>query len=131
MIKQISIVTGFIAISLGACHQKSEIVPASAVVTINMLSPAEGQVYQAGDTVWMRADVSYSTQMHGYALTVEDTSDSNIFYDEEEHVHNDHFSINSYWVATSATPNILQVKLAVAASHEAAPTIVYRTIHIQ
>ncbi len=120
-----------IAITFSACQKKDTTTPDASKVTINITSPVPAQVFRNGDTMHMVATVSYPSELHGYELKISDSATGNILYDEDEHVHNDHFEINSTWVDTATTAATLKLELTVEVDHagtEAEKTIYFNYV---
>lgn len=111
---------------LASCQRSDDVAPDAANVTITVANPAEGQTFRHGDTVFVNAAVQYVSELHGYELTISDAADSTVFFSEDDHVHDDHFSISRYWVDTLRQPADLEVRLTAEIDHnghEASKTI--------
>ena len=117
-----------LALTFSACQKKDTTTPDAANVTISITAPVAEQLFRRGDTVHINATVSYPSELHGYELKIVDSATGNILYDEDEHVHNDHFDINSTWVDTATTAATLKLELTVEVDHngtEATKTIYF------
>lgn len=115
-----SIIATAIAISIAAigCQKKDNTTPTPSAVDISIASPTASTVYHNGDTVFMNADIAYSTELHGYEVKVTDTASGLIVYDDDQHVHDDHFSIRDKWVGAGNTALVYKLAIIVALDHD-------------
>jgi len=107
-----------IAGSILSCQKKNETTADPAKVTINITSPAKGQVYHNGDSVSINADITYTTELHGYEVKIIDTSTGFVVYDQTEHVHDDHFSIRYTWADSVTKQTGLKLSIITAIDHD-------------
>ena len=113
------IILAFILITaLYSCQKKDKITATPDSVVINITSPASGQAYHTGDTVFINADVSYPSELHGYEIKVIDTASGYILYDDVQHVHDDHFSISDKWLCSGTQAIGLKLTLTAAIDHD-------------
>lgn len=107
-----------VLIALSACQKKDDTTPDAGKVEMNITSPQPGQVFRNGDTVYINATVSYPSELHGYEVKIEDTATGITLYDDDQHVHTDHFVIADKWVGTSAQPATLKLTLITEIDHD-------------
>jgi len=108
-----------LALTLYGCAQKKEdVAPDSSQVKITIQSPAEGQTFRTGDTVFLKALVNYVSEMHGYELTLRNAADSTVLYENDQHVHTDNFNIADYWIDTLSGPADIRLTLSAEIDHE-------------
>lgn len=101
------------------CQKKNEIPVQPDKVAIELMSPSEHQAYKKGDTVFIKADVNYVSQLHGYAVIITDKTTGKTFYNNEDHAHGDHFSIDEYWVDTLGNSNeALKLEVIAVIDHD-------------
>ncbi len=105
------------AITLTACHKKASDPVPQYFPSINILSPQAGHIYHNGDTVIVRATVTYDGELHGYEARVTDTVTGAVAFDQAEHVHADSFYVDKYYVASGAQPLTLRLKLSAETDH--------------
>lgn len=124
-------ILGVILLAIGASScQKKDNTPATAdQVQINIMSPTPGQIFQQGDSVHLNAKVTFVTELHGYELKITDTATGFIVYDDDEHVHDDHFDISDVWLDTLAQPATLRLDLEAVVDHDG--TVATKTIYLQ
>jgi hypothetical protein len=109
----------FAATILFAACQKKDNTPADPdKVNIAWTQPYDGQEYHKGDTVFINSDITYSTELHGYEISITDSATGTVYFADDEHVHGDHFSINEFWVDTLSSPAKLKVQLTVEIDHD-------------
>ena len=112
--------------ALSACQKKTDTVadPSKAVITIT--APLPGHTYHSGDTVHIKATVTYPGELHGYETKITDTATGNIAYDNALHVHSDHLDIDETWPCMGTKPLALKMDLVVEIDHDG--TSVSKTI---
>lgn len=99
------------------CQKKSNDTIDPSKVTISINNPLGNQSFHNGDTLQVKAHVSYTSELHGYEVKVIDTATGTILFDYEEHVHMDVFDIDERWpVAVSAATNAV-VTVVVSIDH--------------
>lgn len=123
--------TAALLILLGSCQKKDDTAPDPAQVTFQISNPAAGQTFHKGDTLFINATVNYISELHGYDLSLVNAADQSVLFEEQQHVHSDHFTISNYWVDTLSRPTDITLKLTTEidhAGHEATKTV---SIHSQ
>lgn len=113
-----SIFVTLLLAGLYSCQKKDNTPATPASVSINISSPASGALYRNGDTVFIDADVSYLSELHGYEIKITDTLSGFILYDDVQHVHDDHFSIHDKFVSTAAQATGLKLSVVAAIDHD-------------
>ena len=108
----------FFSLFIAACQKADNTVVDPAKVVITITSPQAGQVFHTGDKVPIVATVTYPSELHGYEVKVTDTSSGFIIYDDAQHVHDDHFSINDTVVCTATQPIGVKLELAAVIDHD-------------
>jgi hypothetical protein len=103
--------------TLAACQKTDGVTPDPAKVTISISSPLAGQIFHSGDTVYINANVTYPSELHGYEVKITDTNSGFIVYDDAEHIHDDHFTISDKWPCTTSLPLGLKLELIANIDH--------------
>jgi hypothetical protein len=99
-----------------SCHKQDQAVdPSKLVVTFN--SPTEGQVIKKGETLTIDADLSFNAEMHGYKLTLVNTTTNQELMNVEEHAHSDKLKVNKTWNDTLSSAADINLTLTVAIDH--------------
>ena len=109
------LVTG---LALAGCQKKDEVVAAPDELTVAITSPAEGSTFGAGTKVPIRATVSYPSELHGFQVTIRDAVSGESFFSFDEHVHSDHFVIDTAWMPTLGKTTALTATITTAINHE-------------
>ncbi len=91
--------------------------PDAGQVEILRTAPMAAQVYHRGDTVKMNAIITAPFELHGYELTIINENTGTVVYDEDEHIHDDHFTLASAWADTLVAATPLKVLLTVELDH--------------
>ena len=102
---------------LCACQKNDNSAPDPSKVTISIQSPAAGQLYRSGDSIRITATVTYPSELHGYEVKVTDSATGLILYDDAEHVHDNHFSIQDIWVNTGTKSSVMKLELIADLDH--------------
>lgn len=108
----------FIAIFLiiSSCQKNNNTTPDASKAVITILSPQEGHIYHKGDTVFVKATVTYPSEMHGYEVEITDST-GGVRFDTDVHAHADQFNINYSWVATGSQATSLKQDLTIEIDH--------------
>ncbi|MBS1585165.1 MAG: hypothetical protein JSS82_06415 [Bacteroidetes bacterium] len=105
-------------IAIASCQKKDNNAATPSDVSITIASPTGATAYHSGDTVFMNADISYATELHGYEVKITDTASGFVVYDDAQHVHDDHFSIRDKWVNTASTALVYKLAIIIAIDHD-------------
>lgn len=114
---QIAIIAFSIIGVLSACQKKDDTPAQPAKVVINVSSPANGQLYRKGDSVYINASVSYISELHGYELQLKNKNTGALLYATDEHVHSDAFTIKEAWLDTLSAATDLQLEITAEIDH--------------
>lgn len=101
-----------------ACQKKEEAIPEPAKVNIEITSPRVSHVYKAGDSVHVKASVSYTSQMHGYIVRITDNQSGSDLAEFEGHVHGDKFTVEEVWIDTVTRNIVMKVEVAAIIDHD-------------
>ncbi len=84
--------------------------PKNGVIVIN--TPAPGNTFAQGDTVWIRGYITHPGNLHGYEIHVGTDSDNDAFYKVERHVHGSRLDFNEWFInrVGGTTDAILKVE---------------------
>ncbi len=111
-------ITIFIAIMAGllSCQKKEEVPLQPDEVKIVVTTPQEGQIYKWGDTVFIRGNISYTGQLHGYIARITDEQGA-ILYEGEGHTHGSNLPVNEQWVNMVNKASQLRLELTTVIDH--------------
>lgn len=116
--KNLSVYTTIICtILLFSCQKKENTGFDKSKLSINISKPTETQVFTKGDTVFIKASTQYISVLHGYALSISETTSKTTYFEIDEHLHESTFSIDTFWVDTLAFNTTLQLHFEVEADH--------------
>ena len=88
------------------------------------------QIIHNGDSLSISADVSYISELHGYEVKLTNSQTGAVLFDDDQHVHDDHFSIRESWLDTFSAPATLNLLITVEIDHdgnEAKKEVVFHT----
>jgi hypothetical protein len=117
------------ALALGSCQKRDSTTPDASKVVFTITSPTIGHTYQNGDSVRIKASISYPSELHGYEVRVTDVATNTIVYDAAEHGHSDRFDIDKAWVINGAAG--MELKLELMATIDHAGTVAEKSINFQ
>lgn len=95
----------------------------STVSEVTIHSPAEGAVYQKGDTISISASIKAQVTLHGYDITLRDVATGTQLYFRHIHVHSNNLTVDQQWVHNQNWSNELteaaevELEVAVALDH--------------
>jgi hypothetical protein len=89
----------------------------TAKITIN--TPYENQVFNAGDTVFVKAFVTCATEMHGCSVYII-RNNADTLFTKAQHMHGKEMMVSEQWVNTQDAPADLQVVVSAIIDHDGA-----------
>ena len=105
-----------LSVALVGCRKKENHHP-SPRATITITKPSAGQLFRAGDTVVVEAEIRSETTLHGYKLAITNSRGDTVFA-ADDHAHAAVLNINRYWVNTHKTPDDLNVTINTEIDHD-------------
>jgi hypothetical protein len=118
MNKQTFFIALLCILSFSACQKNDSVPFDSSKLVMTISEPLATQIFKKGDTVFIAATANYLSELHGYEISIVDTTTQNVYFDIDEHVHAASFSIDTFWVDTLNTNTKLQLKFDVEADHD-------------
>lgn len=67
-------------------------------VTVNIVSPVEGNTYDEKDTLWLKVDFSSTEDIHDYSLTIKNLTKDTVVYFYGGHSHSTSLSTNLWYL---------------------------------
>ncbi|MGC4056669.1 MAG: hypothetical protein QM743_00905 [Chitinophagaceae bacterium] len=130
MNKQLITLSTIFILCTTACQKKDSTAFNPDNLKVSIESPLAAQSYKKGDTVFIKGAASYTTEMHGYEISITG-KDSTEIWGMDEHVHGSSFSIDTFWVDDQSEAQILNLALTVEADHDGHQKTENRTFSIQ
>jgi hypothetical protein len=100
--KQILISISFLitlALSISSCSEEETPVIDNPQVEFNIQNPSSGAMFHSGDTVRVQGTITYPKSMHGYELSLINSSQNDtMVFSEHEHIDSKSIEINTFWV---------------------------------
>lgn len=92
-----------------ACHKHDSVNEGD--VSIEIISPREGQQFRRGEQVPIRAKITSPATLHGWAIEIRKKSNGQILFVEDSHDHKKSFTLEKSWenTMTERTDLILEV----------------------
>lgn len=87
-------------------------------LNITISKPVEAQMFKKGDTIFIKGNIAYISQLHGYSIKLSNKETKESYLDKEEHLHDSSFEINSFWVDTLSKNADLLLEITVEADHD-------------
>lgn len=127
--KQLILIAALLPLATGCQKQNNPQADISKVeIVIN--SPASNQAFHRGDTVYIRASVSYNGQLHGCEVSIIDTASGLVLYSDAQHLHADKFEINNKWQNDLHSPTALKLSVIAYIDHSGNEARQERTIYV-
>lgn len=117
MKKFATIISILITITLFACQKKETKIIDTNNLKLNISKPIEAQTFKKGDTVFIKANATYTEQLHGYSLKISNKNKQQVYFDLEAHLHDATFGIDTFWLDNSSENAELLLKLTVEVDH--------------
>ncbi len=99
----------------GACHEHDAV--SEDEVTIEITSPQEGQPFRAGEEVPIRAKITSSGLLHGWAIEIRRSSDGKVLFAEDAHDHKKSFTLEKRWKNTLTERTDLTLEVSAQIDH--------------
>lgn len=126
--KPLLLLTATLSVCLfGACTKSESVTPPAAALTV--AAPVPHQVYHFGDTMHVRADVSFELNLHGSKVLILRNATGDTLLQAADHTHATQLTVSQWWVDTLAAPEELTVIVSSTINHEGAE--VSRTVPVQ
>ncbi|MCS6930018.1 MAG: hypothetical protein NZM43_11075 [Saprospiraceae bacterium] len=88
-------------IGIQACHKHEKV--DESLVNIEITSPSEGQSFKVNDNILIRANITSTGILHGWAVQIRQKGDNQILFNQSVHDHKRSFNIDLSW-----KPNLTQ-----------------------
>ncbi len=121
---------GFLGICLmmnGSCHKHDSV--GEGDVTIEIISPREGQQFHSGEQVPIRANITSSATLHGWAIEIRKKSDGQVLFVEDAHDHKKSFTLEKSWKNTMTEHTDLILEVFAQIDHDGKKTSRRVTFH--
>lgn len=74
--------------------------------------------YNNGDTVWVLADVSTIEDMHGYEVTIRNTTSNTVVFNKNGTPHGKFLNIYEKWICNVTSLSNMEVEVMVVLDHD-------------
>ncbi len=103
------VAVGGLLFSVAACHKHDS--SDEGEVRIEISSPREGQQFHHGEEVPIRATLTSTATLHGWAIEIRKKTDGTVLFTDDVHDHKKTFSIERSWKnnLTEHTDLVLEV----------------------
>lgn len=121
---------GFLAVCLmilGSCHKHDSVDESD--VTIEIISPREGQRFLSGEQVPIRARITSTETLHGWAVEIRKKSDGHVLFSENLRDHKKAFTIEKSWESAVAEHTDLILEVFAQIDHDGKKTSKQLTFH--
>jgi hypothetical protein len=121
---------GFLAICLmtpASCHKHDSV--DAGDVTIEIIAPREGQQFHSGEQVPIRAQISSTATLHGWAVEIRKKSGGQVLFAEDSHDHKKSFTLELSWKNTLTEHTDLILEVFAQIDHDGKKTSKQLTFH--
>lgn len=104
-----------VVLMAAACRKEKETTP-SAVdgVTIDIMSPTNNDILNAGDTMHIHAIVKSPVSLHGYSWRLINQTNGDILTEKSDHSHGKELTIHDPWPLEFALSQPIQAQLSIS-----------------
>ena len=107
-----------ISAAMAACSKhRGDIEDTTPRATIQFMNPTDGAVYNANDSVSIRAFAVSTATIHGYDIIIRKADDTTKLYFAHIHDHNDTIQVSKQWKPTVNNTS-LQAELVLYLDHD-------------
>lgn len=110
----VSILAG--SISLFSCKKEKKSEPENVTAVVTLTNPHEGDTIQGNFTI--NGTIAGTANLHGYQVTITNTSNDSIIYQNEVHDHLADFTVNQTVNHGFSSYTPLKLNLVVALDHD-------------
>ena len=111
----ITLIAGLV---IAGCQKKDEVAADPSKVNFQISSPTNGQTFHVNDSVLIKGNIDYPSELHGYEVKIVDTVTGTIIYDQANHVHSDKIVIDNSWTASATQPTELKLTVITYIDHD-------------
>jgi hypothetical protein len=96
-----------VAVAFFACKKKTTDSPAKPQISI--ISPASNAVYNFGDTVRIKANITHTSDLHEVSAVLKPSAKDSTILEYEKHVDAPSFTIDTFYVNKAASTTAMTV----------------------
>ncbi|MFT5511878.1 MAG: hypothetical protein ACI8SE_000272 [Bacteroidia bacterium] len=101
-----------------ACKDDDPTIVEDPSVVFDFSSPISGAMYGKGDTVFIDGMISYTKDLHGYKVSITNTSNSDtVVFNNHEHIDSKTFHIHEHWVNNVNYHSNMMLKIEAITDH--------------
>ncbi len=105
-------------ILFASCKDENPVTDSSPAVSFEFSSPGEGATFSKGDTIFINGMISHTTDMHGYEVSIINTSHNDtIVYNKHQHMDGKMFHIHDHWVNSVEHHSNMTLKIEAITDH--------------
>lgn len=116
---KIALLGMIIIFGIAACTKDEPQVNTPKVI---IKSPQNGEVFNAGDTVFIQAVLSGKVDLHGYEVTLENMNTAEKVFSYNAHVHHVEINVDTFWVNHVTTESDLTLSILAIGDHAGTTT---------
>lgn len=80
-------------------------------------SPSDNQIFNAGDTLFIRAIITAEDELHGYEVKLKNESNQQLPINQGYHVHGTTISVNEQHIFSGNTASNFEIEISAAIDH--------------
>ena len=108
----------FSLVAFTSCKEDEDMDP-KYNITFNFSDPVASTMFSQGDTVFINGMISADIEMHGYEVSIVNTSDNNTeVFNSHEHKDGSMFHIHEMWVNNVSSHSDMALTITVDVDHE-------------
>lgn len=105
--------------SLTSCKDdETDPIVETPAVQFEISSPTTGAMYHLNDTVFVKAKITHTEELHGYEVSIINTSQNDtMVFNKHEHMDASSFDIDTYWVNQVTNHSNMKLIIDVMTDH--------------
>lgn len=100
----------------GSCKNDDDPIVSTADIVVS--TPAEGSMFEQGETIHITGTITTEGELHGYEIYIRNISDNSVAFSFEEHAHGKSLTFDEQWVNNVTDHSDMELEVIAILSHE-------------
>ncbi len=118
-----------LGLGMSACKKENADKLNRNVPTVVIQSPEEGDMFNHGDTVFIKATIEAKADLHGYMIKLSNAETEEELFHFHDHAHHKTLEVDTFWVNDVTTHSEVLVSVTGIGDHEGTETTETVQIH--
>lgn len=112
--KKYIILAGITIATITGCKKETT---TSTEPIFNISSPTNGKEYELGDTVFIKATITAKEELHGYMVTLKNSTVDSVLMDYDQHTDATSQTIDTFWINNVTTHSDMKLMITAVKDH--------------